>query len=244
MQNQLSDKMLLWENGIHLSNAAFHYAPAELREKWKEARKLSGMKAVSDTAGLVREKNPDIKFTFSEFMQPAMEVWAISSSLKDKCEDILRKHLKSGALRTFAFENPRSLSAPVLELPARLWHSQYKLDVNKLKFESITYLEIRVIALKRAATVLGSNLPLSGEAKQIGRPSYKTDVEKAFLALLQIGKINISAPSVSHNLLIREWMIVNTPNPKYGPETPGYDLIRRTIKPLIEAEQKKQSDKL
>jgi len=245
MQNPVTDEMLFWKNAVPLNQAALAFAPKHLKEKWQDLENKSALSALKRATEQTNANanESEVKPTFLELLQPMQNILSARSYVLRKCEQQLCEHLKSGALRAFAFEAPRSLASAVLKLSTNTWQQPHRLASDEIKFEGITYLGVKIISANRAATLLKENLSQSPAIKA-GRPSFKADLELAFKALLASGAFNLETAIKPQISTIREWMIVNTPNPKYGPDNPGYDLIRRTIKPLIEAEQKRQADKL
>lgn len=177
-----------------------------------------------------------------EAMKPAQEVWNERLEIKRECEDIALNHLKNGALRAFAFEAPRTLASPAIELPARLWKRQSSFSVSKITFESITFLETRIIGAKKAAALIQARLPAPEQTKKVGRPSYKADIERAFFALLANNLFDLNQSIRSQTAVIRKWLQESRKDCEYGPDKPGYDLIRKTLSPLIAAEQKRDAD--
>lgn len=234
----------MWDHGVQLYYAPYYFAPIELKEKWDQARSRSGIKAMSDAAEYARLTDPNITIPFLEAIKPAQEIWNARLAIQNRCEEIALDHLKSGVLRAFAFEAPRTLASPAIELPTRLWHYQSSFSATKIMFESITFLETRVIGPKRAAAVLQSKLPAPEKTNRVGRPSYKADIERAFFSLLADDVIDLNQSIKSQTMVIREWLRENCKDYEYGPDKPGYDLIRKTLNPLIATEQKKAADKL
>lgn len=243
MHNPIPDEMLFWRNAIPLDQAALTFAPKHLREKWQHLQKQSAMKTASDSVEKANASTAENRPTFLELMKPAQDILSARAKLLNDCENHLLRHLQSGALRSFAFENPRTLASNALELPRNTWRQHHNLKFSQIKFESISYVEVRVIIETVAASLVKENLSQTHTAKA-GRPSFKADIELAFAALLASGNFDLEGSIKSQISNIREWMLANTPNPKYGPDNPGYDLIRKTIRPLIETQQKQRADKL
>ena len=230
----------MWDHGVQLYRAPYYFAPIEMKEKWDEARSRSSFKAMNDAAEYARLTDPEIRIPFLEAIKPAQEILNERSGIQKRCEEIVLNHLKSGILRSFAFEAPRTLASPAIELPARLWRYQSSFSVSKIQFESITFLETRVIGPKSAAAALKKRLPAPEDAKRVGRPSYKADIERAFFALVANNLFDLNQPIKSQTAVIRAWLKENSNDFKYGPEKPGYDLVRKTLNPLISAVQKRE----
>ncbi|NOR62064.1 MAG: hypothetical protein GQ535_06170 [Rhodobacteraceae bacterium] len=243
MQNHIPDSMLLWRNAVPLEQAALSFAPTRLKEEWVDLQKQSAMEAAKDAVEQAQLAPAKERPTFLEILQPAQNILSARSKVLAECEQLLRGHLKSGALRSLAFEAPRTLASGALRLPARAWQNHHNLNSIQIKFESISYVEVRVIGAKHAANLLKSNLPKI-HTNKAGRPSYKADIELAFITLLASGRFDLEGAIKPQASTIREWMIINTPNPKYGQDNPGYDIIRSTIKPLMDAERTRRADKL
>ena len=238
--NYTSDDMLeIWANAYPMHDAWRAYAPKELRESWKKSREVSAMKSFEESAVSGRKNGIEGMELFATALMGAKVVTDERERIRAECEEIFFSHIKRGALRSFAFCSPRTHDSVPVEIAARVWNGNVEWMSSKITHESLTFIEVRIInngeinalLAKKLSTLPSSTRPLNG------RPSIKSDIEEAFNALMGAGKFAIDAPVKSQCQIIREWLIHYKPEGGFGPSKPGYDAIRRHLKPLITNEK-------
>lgn len=220
-----------------MRSADIRFAPKELREQWNASREVSAIEVLKSEIDTAPKEKPSGWAGWMQSLEEPQRIMAERQNISDACKEALLGHIKSGALRSFAFGAPRTVNACPVELAPRVWHGRLKWEGSTIVHESITYVEVRLISRRHSSTLLGAQIEdaiPSGPRPTIGRPSYKPDIERAFNALLEAGKIDLDASTKSQCQTIRDWLVHFVPNGGFGPDKPKYDAIRRHLKPLVE----------
>ncbi|WP_319826479.1 hypothetical protein [Thalassovita sp.] len=155
------------------------------------------------------------------------------------------KAMKSGAVRAFAFEEPRKLSDLPVELESNtLLNADFlNWESGKLHSQGLRFIELRFIADTNATSLIakwrteegtGASILTNPTNNPVGRPSVKAEIQTAFNALLAAGKIDLKAAKRTHYPLIRQWLAVHCSTFTATDTSPGDETIRRAITPMLE----------
>lgn len=248
MNNTLDDKYLIWKKSIPMCEAAFRFAPKDLRDQWESAHKASALTTFMDGLKAAPKPAPEDGLhglgLFNDLMEEPQKIMQERSEVKKTCEANILQYIQSGALQSYAFGAPRTVDAPPIKLDPRIWGGTLNWPDNTIIHESLTFVEVRLINPYSIKKLLGANLdkviPVS-TTPAAGRPTIKNDIEEAFQSLFDAGKFDLDASVKSKCQDIRNWLIHFKPDGSYGPDKPKYDAIRRHLKPLVIAEKAKKA---
>lgn len=233
-----SERLAIWRKAIPMQNARFAFAPAELKDRWRALWQQSAMGAMKRDMEDAKERGQVGAEFFQTAVAGAQVILGARGDLERDFERILLDNIRKGALRSFGFEAPRTVSSEPLELGAEFWLEDRRWSTGELRAQSLRFVEVRLLPAKRAIKI--SEAVLSPKR---GRPTVVPDIEAAFASLLEAGKIDLKAPRRAHFSAIREWMRAHRPDATQGSDKPGGETIRRVIAPLIDAARLSRSPK-
>lgn len=229
--------LALWTDAHPMHGADLKFASKELRECWRNSLEISAMKTFEEKAISNRDAGRTGWDAFNDAVMASGGIAAERSKVRDMCKKQLLHHVETGALLSIAFNAPRTLNTPPLELAPRVWRGQLKWEQGQITHESLTFVEVRLITAQKVKALLVGKLNTLTNTEQpvSGRPGIKSDIEEAFNTLLQAGNFNINASVKSQCQIIRDWLVEFKPEGGFSSTRPGYDAIRRYISPLIAA---------
>jgi len=240
MQDDAQPNLSFWKSAIPMQRAALAFAPKKSQERWRALQQTSAIEAAKISMAEAQEKGLTGNGALAAIFANPVEILSQRTQLEKELEAEILHHVKSGALLGFGFEMPRRVSSTELEIPPAAWRG--KLDWTKgiITHESLTFVEVRLIAATKHQSLLGAALDQVVSATkpvQMGRPGMAADIAEAFFALRKGGKYDLNISLRMQCDMIRDWLIHRKPDSGYNPDRPGYDAIRRHLNPLIKAEK-------
>lgn len=225
-----SEAMRLWQSAIPIQKAQLKFAPKDLAKRYAETADVTLIgemsKHVSSLAGKPMS-GMEALITTMESAQPAYkEKWATVHALNDFFMDEFR----SGRLRCFAFEKPRSISALPVEMAPEHWTALPNWETGEFKANGLHLVELRVF--QTTATQ-----PTIYKAEQLvpGRPSISKHVTSAFNFLRAEGEIDLKRSAKSHYPMVRTWIAANASGANVEAKELSDEGIRRHFSPLFKA---------
>lgn len=244
MNSTPNNNHLLWANAIPMRQAAIAYAPKNLRAQWDSTQKVSILKTLTDGLKASPKDGPQGMDLFMKAMEKPQKIHQTRIEIQETCQANILRYIQSGALQSFAFAAPRTVSASPIELESRVWRGRLKWPDSTITHESLTFVEVRLITPNNVKTLLAAKLEKiipTTTRPVVGRPTIKNDIEDAFQSLLAAGKFDLEASVKSQCQDIRRWLVHFKTDGNYGPDKPKYDAIRKHLKPLVIAEKSIQS---
>lgn len=135
---------------------------------------------------------------------------------------------RSGNLRCFAFEAPRTLASVSVEILPGFWKAPPDWDKGEYKVDSLHFIEIRVLQ-RSSAEQLVYELELAVK----GRPTISHYVEAAFNDLQTNGRIETKSSARSHFPMVRAWIANNFKHASIDAGKLSDEGIRRHFSPLF-----------
>lgn len=196
---------------------------------------------------VARETGPGIGMAgLHQAVMKSSEIDADRRRLVEEGKTLILKALSQRAIRAFAFEEPRRLSDSAVELDARQFRpsAHFRWEDGILRVDSLRFVEVRFMNAARAVSLIGEWHEKEGKnakfltdpsVNSVGRPSIREDIQAAFHALNEAGKIDPNASCSSHYPMLRKWLAMNCSHIVVTDTKPGDEALRRHIKPLFDA---------
>lgn len=229
-----------------MSAAPLHFAPEDIRNKWRELASLSALQAGTDHLKKTATRGAhwlDVLGTALEGMQTV--ITPRSETIR-AAEAQLMKRILGQQFLALGFEAPRKLTSNVVEIPSHFWRGIVRWEDSELICQSLHFVEVRLVpshliptaipdrhapadTMKLEAMNAGQNAPAS-----VGRPSIKEHITDAFNALHQKGQIRPHDTARSHYPLVRQWLRDHHPDLRVTDAKPSDEGIRAHFTPLFE----------
>lgn len=232
----------LWKAGLPIKTSWITYMDPDLKPKWKAVSEKSASDAFVQDAAAVAELEDASAFEKATLLfSGSQKILTERETMKTELRATILRYIETGVLFGYGFEPPRSLNSTPVEIPKSLWRGKCNWDASALEAQGLKFIEIRLTTSRiRNEIIAEKPRSFTSEAKPVGRPSIQADVQRAFAALLQSGRIEIDKSAKSHFPPIREWMRKTNPE-RYPPtEKLGDEGIRYHFSPLFKALKQKQ----
>ena len=234
----------LWEKGKTLGDSIFEYSDSSLLENYRKHH------TKSTNSSLSQDKNAQSGRPISAVifeLQKTVSNITESQNLRDKLRrDILNKIITK-KLVGIGYEYPITVSDLPIIIPPHIWPdiiTEINWDNSSFLFKENEFLKIRIINCakinnpKIVPIEKPKSLPdIEVKDKDVGRPSIKFMIEKAYEDLKKQNKINFSKALKSHTELIQETVRI-----LYSEKTDNigmqHETIRRTIGERFKADKK------
>lgn len=246
----------IWEVAIPSQIAPIYFLPDDCfppgsqREDFEESK----YNAAAIMSFYSKELKPDasgmdVLRSISEAMAQARSLDEGRQRLWEQGQALIARAMKSGDIRAFGFENPRSIK----DLPVELDYTDlataesFRWSKGVYKSHGVHVIEVRFMAQVRMQELLTQSaqtspvvheLPAETDRPSKGRPTIRPQVEAAFQALSQAGKIDLNAPRKHNFPLIKQWIVKNCSELPVSNGVPSDEAIRRILKPLFEKAEK------
>lgn len=240
-----------WRASIPLSQAAIHFAPMDLQNKWRELSKRHALNEAKSHYQANMPSNTSWMDHFAAMADGAQSLVMARADVMKQAKAQLLRALLHGKYNAFGFEYPRKLSSDPLEIPAALWHGRIDWSGNELRSQSLRFVEIRLLPnyghRQSRVTIETPPQPIFLEQTQdhrpepqpaptpakAGRPSIKGPVRDAFHALAANGQINPMASAKSHYPLVRDWIATHDTEAGIDADRLSDEGIRAHFSPLF-----------
>lgn len=251
-----------WESAVSSQNARFMAIPDGQKEPDIGVARNSDLSVVKDM--MKRMEAGETSFT-ENFMATSQTLGKAEDTRRAAVgagEQIVLDQIKSGQLRSFAFEKPRSLKDDPVELAWQMINGNpnFSWDFGTLHKDSLSFVEVRFLEAHKAGWILnasqpvehrrlsigemlGSDVPPTAPVQEftpsnpVGRPSVSRFIQDALLALDRAGEIDYTKSMTSHYPLIRRWLACNHPDLDITDRKPGNEAMRRVVSPFFEAQK-------
>lgn len=140
---------------------------------------------------------------------------------------------RSGALRCFAFESPRTFHSDPVEILPGHWTIYPDWKKGEFKANGLHLIELRVMRRKAPSNRITAPKPASP-----GRPSVQADVKAAFQGLKELGRIDPDCSAKHHYPMVRQWIGENIQNPVVAADKLSDEGIRAHFSHLFNELQK------
>ncbi|WP_278924540.1 hypothetical protein [Pseudophaeobacter profundi] len=224
--------LTLWQRGVYLSKAAFHFSPDAEKEAYQRVHKASALSALTNTLQDAQAQGTETNQATISGLNAMSNVLSKRSAWYSRRYEATLKALKSGILVAYGFEPPRRMESQPYEIPAAYWAGRVRWDNATLTVNGLEFIEVRVLATQVRDRLVGISHETTTDLQR-GRPSIKADVEEAFATLLQKGLIDISKSAKSHFPLVRQCLQTIQPGASYSDTKPGDEGIRTYFSPLF-----------
>lgn len=218
----------LWKSGTPIKEARLQFAPEALVARLKENPEISTLERMQSVFVKPGQTNAES----IALMKIAVETFKVKDedrrAILQEIDQNFLSLVKSGKIRCFAFEYPRTLAANPVEMLPEHWTHWPNWEKGEFRASGIHLIELRIVASEG----LGER-PVAPPPAAQGRPTYKTEILEAHEALHSKNAF-ITKP-LSHGIhQIRAWIQENRPDSKAAQGKLSDDTIRNTLKPLLE----------
>lgn len=247
----------LWENATSSQTAPLSFLPSDFLPKGKThadfAKPKFTLSALVDnlqSQSDAREgANGDALAILSQSVAETSALDQDRNRLTETGKARLLKALAAGNVLALGFEHPRKRQDVPIKLEASDFGgtAHFRWDLGSLRSHGLHTIEVRFISTERAEglakelraeTLERSGVRFAEPAKPVGRPTIKPQIEAAFRALLEEGRVDVTAPMKRNYTIIRQWLALNCSDITVTPDTPNDETIRRIIKPLFDQAKK------
>lgn len=230
-----------------MSRAPLHFAPKDIRDKWRELSSLSALKAGADHLEMTVTRGKSLFDVLGTTLTGMQAVLIPRAETASAAENHLLRRILDEQFLTLGFEYPRKMTSTVVEIPSNYWRGIVRWDRSELICQSLHFVEVRLIprhvipaavadkqaradSMKNTARNAGHDMPSA-----IGRPSIKEHVTDAFNALHKKGQIRPQDSAKSHYPLVRQWLREHRPDLRVTDTKPSDEGIRAHFAPLFDA---------
>ncbi|MCR9146730.1 MAG: hypothetical protein NXH74_05965 [Rhodobacteraceae bacterium] len=221
------------------------------KERRAELDKLLAQSAASGFMSDIEKLAAEERSGLAALKEAALGLATVTNArqtLFNEGQTRLLKWLRKGTVVAVAYESPRKLSDLPAVVPAEVICTARSLDweAGMLKRAGLHLVELRFIPSQRADEIRAASTSGVGQhstklsqpdpaetARPVGRPAIGPFIEEAFHALLEVGKIDLSASMASHYPLVRKWLEREHPETITQRGMPGNEAIRKTFAPLF-----------
>ena len=229
----------IWKRAVPLHKAIVKALPSSLRTELQELQKKSQFKIFEEGTKTAQADGKTGFDIFISALKGPQELSSRISDIKAISRGRIYSWVKSGDVRVYGYELPRSLNSEPVEISSDLLLSvpQWLSTEGEFRHQGIHIAELRIIstkAIKELENDATRSITASVEPQAPGRPSFKSDIKRAYFALKQAGELDFSRSMKSQYVKFRKWLHAASPD-RYPTENhPGDEVLRRTIKSLIE----------
>ena len=207
-----------WNHGVPMTSSWLKFAHADGKARWNKAQEPSALDVLARDAKIAGQSDAPLDRKVMSAFAGMQAILAERTEIEMQLKADIVRYVRAEKLLVYGFEAPRSMTANAVEIPTSAWSGRLDWSKSKITHQSLTFVEIRLIAPSWRDQLLGLNTqsgPLS--AARAGRPSIATDVRKAFEELKRNGEIDILKSAKWHFRLIRDQMRRASPD-EYPPE--------------------------
>lgn len=213
MTSHTNDTLLkCHKSGVRLSASWVTYAHPDLKKDWQALQNTSAVSTLEKDMLAASEEDGPLIEKLAKGFSGTQILLGERSKLERQLKTNILSYIKQGHLRGFAFEAPRKLASSPVELPKEAWAGRVDWNTNKLTFEGLEFLDVRLTTNTICNEVLrrGQVDPTPTNAQ--GRPSTAVEIKEAFEALANAGAIDPSRSLSSHYPSVREWLQRHKPH--------------------------------
>lgn len=235
------DTTKIWKRSIWLSNSAHAFANHFYKDEWQAAEQLRGEKlsvqVLHDEALQARSEGIEAWEALATGVKKLSDLNTPKEQLLKRASKEILQRLQDGRYRAFGFDRPRTMDTIPVQIPRDAWRDSTSLDSNKLHYQSMTLIDVRIRMAPESADTEPKKR-LHAEPSKTGRPTIKDDVEAAFHALNALGEINVILSAKAHFELVRQHL--RSVHPKIYSEDgkPGDEGVRAHFSPLFKVLKK------
>lgn len=193
----------IWSQGHWLARCDRAFSSKSQTERWKELDSISAIKIFQKE--YADQNSSDVGWADAIFkaLEPANAINIRRSDLTSEVRKNVLNYLKSKQLVAIGFEPPRKLDDVPKFLPLEVWNGTVNWDESSLKYQSLSFVDIRIVAPAWIDKTLSENVSIE---KSRGRPSVASDLETCFRSLAVEQKFDFNGSMKSNFPTIRDWL--------------------------------------
>lgn len=196
----------IWSQGHWLARCDRAFSSKSQTEVWEELNNISAMELFQNE--LADQDNGEQSWleAFSKALKPASVIITQRANLNSEVRKDVLSYLNSQQLVGIGFETPRRLDDTPKLLPSEVWGGFVNWEGSSLKYQSLSFVDIRIVAPAWIAKILSGYISIE---KTLGRPSVASDLESCFQALMAAQRFDLNGSMKSNYVTIRGWLTEN-----------------------------------
>lgn len=224
------DRAYIWSKAIPLSQAYWHFAQAEDRDRYRELTEATSTRSIlrrfeehqqqaSQVTGPTLETAGNSPL--SKLLGPVEDQKALEERLKANC----LRYVREGNLHAFGYAAPRRPDDHPIEVPNDLWTHPVYWRNDTLIGDGLEMVAVRLIPAKWILQL--QEISPQKPARRQGRPSREHQILEAWNTLLANGEIDFKAHKIDAYRKVREEVMKRQPD--QGETGLGNDALRKTL---------------